>query len=232
MHHQRDNALQPSLHHRAGTRARRDQHGAATGQPTITGTTTVGSTLTAGTSTISDTNGLDNASFTYQWLRDDSDISGATGSTYTVAGADEALTLKVRVSFTDDDGFAGSVTSSGTAVPLVPLTAGFDNAPASHGGLNSSFTLQLYFNVEPTLSFTDVRDNLLTMANGDVTYVRRTDPQGSSRNGRWELTIAPTGDTAVTVSISATTDCSADSAVCTSWGKMLSNSASITIVGP
>ena len=37
---------------------------------------------------------------------------------------------------------------------------------------------------------------------------------------------------AVTIEFEPTTDCSHDSAVCTSWGKMLSNNASITVAGP
>ena len=36
----------------------------------------------------------------------------------------------------------------------------------------------------------------------------------------------------VTIEFEPTTDCTLDSAVCTTWGKMLSNSASITITGP
>ena len=57
---------------------------AATGQPTITGTATVGNTLTAATSGISDADGMVNAVFSYQWLRADAAISGATSSTYTL----------------------------------------------------------------------------------------------------------------------------------------------------
>ena len=40
----------------------------ATGQPTISGTAQVGETLTADVSSIADEDGLDNATFTYQWL--------------------------------------------------------------------------------------------------------------------------------------------------------------------
>ena len=67
---------------------------AATGQPTITGNTAVGDVLTAGTSAITDTNGTDDASFSYQWLRSESAISGATSSTYTIAGEDEGHSIK------------------------------------------------------------------------------------------------------------------------------------------
>ena len=106
-----------------------------TGLPTITGTAEVGETLTADTSGISDANGLSNPGFTYQWVRSganpDAEITGATGSSYTVAGEDAGNSLKVTVSFTDDHGYAHSLTSS----PTPPVGAGTGTGP----GLISSF---------------------------------------------------------------------------------------------
>ena len=91
----------------------------ATGQPTIAGTAEVGETLTAATSAIDDDNGLTNAVFTYQWVRSgngsDNDITDATASTYAVTNADIDKAIKIRVSFTDDDGYPESVTSDATA---------------------------------------------------------------------------------------------------------------------
>ena len=68
----------------------------ATGAPTITGTVRVGETLTANTTDISDSDGLNKATFTYQWLADDADITDATGSA--LVAADEGKTVKVRPS--------------------------------------------------------------------------------------------------------------------------------------
>ena len=87
----------------------------ATGAPAISGTVQVAQTLTASTSDISDSDGLTNPTFTYQWLADDADITDATGSTYTLAAADEGKTIKVRVSFTDDRGQQETLTSTATA---------------------------------------------------------------------------------------------------------------------
>ena len=87
----------------------------ATGAPAITGTARVGETLTADISGISDADGLDNASFSYQWLAADAEIAGATGSTYTLAGADLGKAVRVRVSFTDDGGHGEVLTSVATA---------------------------------------------------------------------------------------------------------------------
>ena len=92
----------------------------ATGAPTISGTAQVEETLTADTSGISDVDGLDNATFTYQWLADDSDISGATNSTYALTNSEKGKTIKVRVSFTDDAGSEEAVTSESTAVVVAP----------------------------------------------------------------------------------------------------------------
>ena len=55
---------------------------AATGVPTISGTAQVGETLTVSTSGIADTDGLNHATFNYQWIAGGSDIAGATGSSY------------------------------------------------------------------------------------------------------------------------------------------------------
>ena len=98
----------------------------ATGVPTITGVVQVGETLTAETTGIADADGLDNAVFSYQWLADDADISGATGKTYALTEADEGKTVKVQVSFTDDAGNEETLTSAATdAVASLP------NSPAT-----------------------------------------------------------------------------------------------------
>ena len=99
---------------------------AATGAPVISGTVQVGETLAADTSGIEDADGLDNAAFTYRWLADNAAIASATGSTYTLADADEGKAITVQVSFTDDAGNDETLTSAATdAVSAAP------NNPAS-----------------------------------------------------------------------------------------------------
>ena len=82
--------------------------GPATGKPKITGTAQVGQTLTAGTSGISDLDGNTKAengdtgyAYSYQWYRvnagAETQITGATGSTYTLVGADADKTFRVAV---------------------------------------------------------------------------------------------------------------------------------------
>ena len=90
-----------------------------TGSPTITGVAQVGETLTAHTSGIADPNGLENATFTYQWTANDGNaetpIPDATAANYTVFSEDEGKTIRVQVSFTDDAGHQESLTSAPTA---------------------------------------------------------------------------------------------------------------------
>ena len=83
----------------------------ATGAATISGTMRVGETLTADVSGITDPDGLENASFSYQWIRNDGNadtyIQAAEQPTYRLEPDDEGKTIKVRVSFTDDRGQLG-----------------------------------------------------------------------------------------------------------------------------
>ena len=125
----------------------------ATGAPTISGTAQVGETLTANTSGIADADGLANATFSYQWLADDSDISGATNATYTLVAADEGKAIKVQVGFTDDAGNEETLTSAATgAVSAAPVHA--ESAPDLEVGTPSVDDATLYTGNRFTLSVT------------------------------------------------------------------------------
>jgi len=88
--------------------------------PAISGTTNVGQTLTT-------TNGTWSGSptYSYQWLRNGSAISGATASTYLLVAGDATTNVSVTVTATNG---AGSANATSTAVG--PITAG---APAYQG---------------------------------------------------------------------------------------------------
>ena len=107
----------------------------ATDAPTISGTARVGETLTADTTGISDGDGLDNATFAYQWLADDAEINGATAATYTLAGDDAGKAIKVKVSFTDDAGndeqLTSAVTGAVAAAPPPPNTPATGAPPSA-----------------------------------------------------------------------------------------------------
>ena len=143
----------------------------ATGAPDITGTAEVGQTLTAGTSGISDGNGKSKAengdvgfAYTYQWVRrvsgTDSDISGATSSTYTLTAADEGNKVKVKASFTDNAGYeegpltSSAYPSSGTVleqIPTVTITADKTSAVFKEEGITYTLT-----RTAPTIDALDV----------------------------------------------------------------------------
>ena len=105
----------------------------ATGAPTIDGTAQVGETLTALTNGITDEDGLDDVSYTYQWIANGADIEGATNSTYTLADSDEGKAIKVKVSFTDDADHEETLTSAATAAIAAKPNSPATGAPTIGG---------------------------------------------------------------------------------------------------
>ena len=106
------------------------ENDSATGAPTITGTAQVGETLTAVTTGIMDADGLTSPTYTYQWIRangTEADIASANSSTYILVAADLGKTIKVKVSFEDDDSNAETLTSAATAtVVAAPMVTDVD----------------------------------------------------------------------------------------------------------
>ena len=117
----------------------------ATGVPTISGTPQVGQTLTAGTSGIADEDGLENVSYSYQWIRSDNgadtDIAGETDSTYTLVFADLGKTIKVKVTFTDDADNTESLTSVATVAVAASPNRAATGAPTISGTAQVGQTL-------------------------------------------------------------------------------------------
>ena len=110
----------------------------ATGQPELSGSPQVTRSLTVSTTGITDLDGLENADFTYQWIRTpsggaDETIANVSGTGYTLTSGDLSHTIKVTVRFTDDFGNPESVTSEPTAT----VTA-FTPRPSGNSGGSSS----------------------------------------------------------------------------------------------
>ena len=142
----------------------------ARGAPTISGTAQVGETLTADTEGIEDDDGLDDAVYSYQWLADAADISGATGDTYTPAYDDEGKVISVKVSFIDDRDFEETLTSEPTAAVAEDPDAPTEppNAPRTVrivGDTNTSLTLT-WDAPEGGTSVTEYRVQWLTVGEG------------------------------------------------------------------
>ena len=110
---------------------------AATGKPTISGTLRVTEIVTASTSSIRDSDGVSGVTFEYQWVRVDGgtdiDIPGETVSSYVLRADDEGQRVKVKVSFTDNNGNAEVVVSDASAV-----VGSVPNRPAQFDALTTS----------------------------------------------------------------------------------------------
>ena len=170
----------------------------ANGAPTITGTAQVDETLTVDTSAIADEDGLGNASFSYQWISDDTDIQGATGSAYTLTASDEGNAVKVRVSFTDDEGNGESVTSGPTAA-----VASRPNSPAT-GAPVIGGTAQVGETLTASTSAVAVADGLTSAAFSYQWLSDDIDIQNAT-GSTYTLTAADAGN-AVKVRVSFTDD--------------------------
>ena len=91
----------------------------------------MGQTLTAGRGDIDDDDGLSGIVFPddygFRWIRndgtDDEDIADATGPMYRLTGEDEGKTIRVEVSFVDDEGNSEARTSVATAAVAPDTTS-------------------------------------------------------------------------------------------------------------
>ncbi len=108
------------------------------------------------------------------------------------------------------------------------LTASLDAMPETHDG-TTRFAFGLTFSEEPEVSYRTLRDDAFDVTGGQVTSAGRRQ-QGSDRE--WTITVEPETLGSVTVSLPATTDCSATGAICTSDGVPMSSSVSAAVSGP
>ena len=149
---------------------------AATGQPAITGMAQVGQVLTAGVGTIADGNGLPTTfpdDYSFQWVRVDgsseTDITGATSSNYTLTAADEGLTVKVKVEFTDDADFAeGPLVSK--AYPATGTIAWTDGNHRATGAPTVTGTAQVGQALTAVMDGIADADGKTKVDNGDAGY--------------------------------------------------------------
>ena len=114
-------------------------------------------------------------------------------------------------------------------VPGAPITASFTQAPAAHDGA-SQFLLHMEFSHEPKrFSYRTVQSGLFDIEGGSIEKVRRR-VKGS--NLQWEITIAPQGNDAVTLTARATTDCTAQNAACDTHGRKFAGGLTLMVPGP
>jgi hypothetical protein len=181
--------------------------------PTITGNPVQGGLLTASTGTWT----LSPTSYAYQWLRNGTNISGATSQTYTLISADVGNPITVSVLATNSAGTAASalvsnptanvtnpgglvasctVSISGTAEAGAALTAsatGCTNSPTSYAYAWSSGGSPVGTNSSTyTLAESDV-GNTITVAITPTNAVGTTPPFTSSPTATITNPPAPSG---------------------------------------
>ena len=130
----------------------------------------------------------------------------------------------------DDRPLSVAVTASvaATLESAAALTAEFVDVPASHTG--EDFTFKLEFSEEiPGLEWRKLRGRSLEASGARVANVSRVQ---AGKNKAWYVRVEPDGNGDVTVSLPATTDCEAYAAICTDDDRALSNSLTVTVLGP
>lgn len=110
-----------------------------TSAPTISGTTQVGSTLSVSVGSWNAQPAV--SSYSYQWQRGTSNISGATGSSYTLTSSDFGNTIRCVVTATNSAGSTSATTASTGAI-TEPVGQSIYTSPGSYtwyapAGVNS-----------------------------------------------------------------------------------------------
>ena len=112
-------------------------------------------------------------------------------------------------------------------VSTVPVTASFSNMPAEHNG--GEFTFDLSFSENVAAGYARIRDHAFSVNGATIRKAQRK-TQGSNQN--WTVTVDPTGNGGVSITLPETTTCSNAGAICTDDGRKLNHSTSDSVQGP
>ena len=117
-----------------------------------------------------------------------------------------------------------------------PFYAAFQDVPESHDG-STAFTVTLDFSEPPLASVSDATfagsagtPSVLQVANGRVTGARQVVP--GEANTQWEITVEPTGNDAISITLPVVRNCAAANAVCAGVNRPIAETATATIEGP
>ena len=152
----------------------------------------------------------------------------ANAAAHTVTGLIAGTAYSFRVALMDSFVISPSEPVSVTTLAATALTASFHDVPSEHDG-ESEFNFELRFSEDLVreLSSATLREKALQATNATVTRAKRVVKR---ENRLWTITVRPhSADKAVTVSLPATTDCSAAGALCTPDGRRLSNATTATV---
>ena len=148
---------------------------------------------------------------------------------------DTTLTFTLRVS--DDEGLYHEDQVSITVVTprtaqgegvAQGLTARFEQMPSTHDG-SADFTFELHFSEEVDINYRDFTGSVFQVTGAAIRKASRLNPPS---NIGWEITVRPSGDDNVVITLPGDRACNVAGAICTSDGEQLSNSISATVAGP
>ena len=187
------------------------------------------------TATLTDPDGVSGA-ISWAWHRSPNGtstwaaITGAASASYTPVTTDVGRYLRATASYTDDADNAESSTSAATEAVAAAdsLTASALGVPTSHDG-STAFTFELRFSEEIVISYRDFSRSVFQITGGTVQKARRLAPPS---NIGWEITVEPTGDGNVVITLPGSRACDVAGAICTSDGDRLHASISATVSGP
>ena len=172
------------------------------------------------------------------------DYTAASG-TLTFAAGETAKTVEVSAladaAMEDDETFTltlsnasgatiGTAAATGTVADVAPpLTASFHGLPAEHDG-KKLFAFEVRFSEEfRGLRLTAFKAGALQVTNSRVVDAKRT-VRGQNRSVT--VRVRPSSVDDLTLTLPATTDCTAATAICTSDGRELSETVTATVQGP
>ena len=112
--------------------------------------------------------------------------------------------------------------------PLASPVARFSQLPSSHDG-SKAIVFRISFSDTFEMDFRTLTDHVLEVTNGEVRKAKRVNKYS---NLKWEIRVKPDGTDDVVITLLATENCADAGALCTSDGRMLYNSVSVTIPGP
>ena len=99
--------------------------------------------------------------------------------------------------------------------------------PAEHDG--STFTFDLSFSENVAAGYARIRDHAFSVNGANIKKAQRK-TQGSNQN--WTVTVDPTGNGGVSITLPETTNCNNAGAICTDDGRKLNHSTSDSVQGP
>ena len=152
---------------------------------------------------------------------DDAEEDDGETVTFTLSGATDAAL--------DDSEAIGTIRNTeATEVESASLSASFSDVPDEHDG-SANFTVQLDFSEAPKAGIRRIKESLEVTGAALTRAVRVT----RGDNARWTVTLKPSGNGAVQVSLAPPTEaCNVFPTICTPDGHKLTGTMSATIPGP